>query len=129
MPLKMAKRVLLIDDQEDIRTLVEIFLEMEGGFDLATAESGEEGVKVAADQVPDVIVLDYMMPGMDGPATFRALRAQESTREVPIIFMTGMAQGTDSGQFGELVPAAVIPKPITPEALIGTLNLVLTSQR
>ncbi len=105
--------------------IVEIFLEMEGGFDLMTADSGENGVRMAADQVPDVILLDYMMPDMDGPATFRALRAQEETRAVPIIFMTGMAQGADGRQFGELVPAAVIPKPITPETLTATINSVL----
>lgn len=107
----MAKRVLVIDDDAQIRAVASTSLSLVGKWEVLTASSGAEGVERARAEGPDAILLDKMMPGMDGPGTLRKLRASPTTADIPVIMLTA-AVGAD-GQppvFDEPV-SAVIAKP------------------
>jgi CheY-like chemotaxis protein len=110
------KCVLIIDDEEDIREVAAMTLEM-AGFRVLTAPSGPEGVRKAASERPDVILLDVMMPELDGPATLEALRALDATRSIPVIFLTAKIQPADRQHLSELGAAAVMAKPFDPNGL------------
>ena len=88
----MKKRVLLIDDDPDIRTVAELGLSAVGGFEVLLASGGEEGIAMAARERPELIILDVMMPGVDGPTTLARLKALTSTASIPVIFMTARAK-------------------------------------
>src|SRR4051794_33815820 len=84
--------VLIVDDEEDIRELARISLERVGGLRVLTASSGEEGIVLAGSELPDAILLDAMMPGMDGPETLERLKADAATASIPVVFLTGSVQ-------------------------------------
>ena len=109
--------VLLIDDEDDIREIGEFALGDVGGLKVTLASSGAEGVARAATDQPDVILLDVMMPGIDGPTTLNTLRASESTAHIPIIFLTAKVQRADRERLLGLGAQAVIAKPFDPETL------------
>ncbi|NJL09213.1 MAG: response regulator [Calothrix sp. SM1_7_51] len=105
------KRILIIDDEYDIRAVAELALKSVGGWDVLTAESGSEGLVKAANEQPDAILLDVMMPDMDGFATFQALQANPATKSIPVILLTAKVQGNDQRRFAELGVQAIITKP------------------
>jgi CheY-like chemotaxis protein len=111
------RTVLLIDDEPDIRAVVEFSLGSVAGWDVLTAGSGADGVEVAAERQPDVILLDVMMPELDGPATLDALRGRDETRAIPVLFMTAKAQAGELSRYASLGVAGVIPKPFDPMTL------------
>jgi two-component system alkaline phosphatase synthesis response regulator PhoP len=119
----MAK-ILIIDDEEDIRTLLAYNLKKEG-FEVVTAENGEEGIKKALKHVPDLILLDVMMPGMDGIEVCDAIRSAPSINHVFICFLT--ARNEDYSQIAGLEAGAddYIAKPIKPKVLISRINALL----
>ena len=124
-----VQRVLVIDDEEDMRVLASVFLEMGGSFEVTSVSSGEEGVLVARRTVPDLILLDYMMPGMDGPATLRALKNDDATRNIPVVFLTAMAKPGDiRSELVAMGAAGAISKPFDPAALAGEILQILESQ-
>jgi len=92
------------------------------GWDVATSHSGRDAVQVAAGYQPDAILLDVMMPGQDGVETLRALRAQASTHDMPVVFLTAL---DDGARLVELGAAGVIAKPFEPGKLAGQLSEVL----
>ncbi len=110
-------KVLVIDDEEDIRAVSRMSLERVGGWDVLVAESGERGLDLAADERPDLILLDAMMPGMDGPATIKRLKASPATSEIPVLFLTAKLQPADRQRYLELGAEAVISKPFDPMKL------------
>ena len=110
----MTKRILVIDDENDIREVVQLSLASLAGWETLTAASGREGLARAADEQPDAILLDVMMPDMDGPTAFRKLQAEASTRSIPVIFLTAKVQAPDRRRLAELGVAAVIAKPFDP---------------
>jgi CheY-like chemotaxis protein len=117
-----SKRVLLIDDEDDIREVAQLSLEMVAKWHVVTASSGAEGlIRAAADQ-PDAILLDVMMPDMDGHATYHHLQANPMTRHIPVILLTAKIQPFD--QLTQDV-AAVISKPFDPMRLPGQIASVL----
>ena len=116
------RRVLLIDDEDDIREVAQLSLEMVARWDVVTASSGAEGILRAVADQPDAILLDVMMPDMDGPATFEFLRADPATRHIPVILLTATIQG--AGHM-TLEVAAVIPKPFDPMRLPGQIASAL----
>jgi len=91
----MALRVLYVEDEPDIRAVARIALETVGGFELKMCASGQEALDAAPAFSPDVILLDVMMPGLDGPSTFAALRAMPEMAKTPIVFMTAKVQTQD----------------------------------
>jgi len=106
-----TKRILIIDDEYDIRAVAQLTLKTVAGWDVSLAASGKEGLVKAADEQPDVILLDVMMPDMDGIETFRALQANPATESIPVIFMTAKVQAAEQRRFTELGVAGIIPKP------------------
>lgn len=113
----MAKRVLIIDDEDDIRSVAQVSLEVVGGWDVLTARSGAEGLATAATERPDAVLLDFMMPDMDGPTTFQAMRDGEATRDIPVIMLTAKVQAADRRLLAELGVQGVIAKPFDPMQL------------
>jgi CheY-like chemotaxis protein len=108
-----SRRVLLIDDEDDIREVAQLSLEMVAHWDVVTASSGAEGLRRAAADRPDAIVLDVMMPGMDGPTTFSHLRADPQTRHIPVVLLTA----TTPCARRDLEQLRVIHKPFDPMRL------------
>lgn len=106
-----TKHILIIDDEYDIRAVAELALKTVGGWQVSTAVSGNEGVAKASAQQPDVILLDVMMPDMDGIATFQALQANPRTQSIPVILLTAKAQAAEQRRFAELGVRAIITKP------------------
>ena len=111
------KRVLLVDDDAAIREVAGVSLEAVGGWQVITAASGEEGVEKATAERPDAILLDVMMPEMDGPTTFRRLQGEDATRDIPVILLTAKVQADDRRRFEELGVTAVLTKPFDPMRL------------
>ena len=87
-----VRRVLVIDDEEDIREVARLSLELVGQYQVLTASSGRDGLDSARSHRPDAILLDVMMPDMDGPAALAELRADPSTRDIPVLFLTAKTQ-------------------------------------
>jgi len=119
------RTVLLIDDEPDIREVVELSLGSVAGWEVLTASSGADGVALASAQRPDVILLDVMMPGLDGPATLDVLRGRDETRAIPVLFMTAKAQAGELTRYASLGVAGVIPKPFDPMTLSDRVAAVL----
>lgn len=110
-------RILLIEDEEHIREIAQVSLESIGGWDVLSAASGPEGLDIAQSEKPDAILLDVMMPDMDGPTTFRRLQDDDATRDIPVILLTAKVQPADRRRFDELGVAAVLSKPFDPMTL------------
>jgi CheY-like chemotaxis protein len=105
------QRILYVEDEADIRAVARVALQLVGGFTLELCADGAEALRVAAGFAPDMILLDVMMPGMDGPSTLEALRAVPSLAEVPVAFMTAKVQPDEIAYFKSLGALGVIPKP------------------
>jgi two-component system, OmpR family, alkaline phosphatase synthesis response regulator PhoP len=105
------KRVLIIDDEETIQTVVQFGIHMAAGWDVMAASSGPKGIQTAQTEKPDVILLDVMMPDMDGIATFKILQSHPATEQIPVIFLTAKAQTSEKRQFQDLGVSGVITKP------------------
>jgi CheY-like chemotaxis protein len=110
----MTKRILIIDDEDDIREVAQLTLELLGGWEILTADSGSQGLARARSELPDAILLDVMMPDMDGPTTFGALQADVGTRHIPVILLTAKVQAADRRRFEEIGVTAMIAKPFDP---------------
>ena len=95
-------RILIIDDEDDIREVAALSLETVAGWEVMVASSGAQGLARAATYQPDAILLDVMMPGMDGPATFRELQKNPSTAHIPVMLLTAKVQATDRSRFADL---------------------------
>ncbi|MBD2504511.1 response regulator [Anabaena azotica] len=106
-----TKRILIIDDEYDIRAVAELALKAVGAWEVSTAACGIEGVAKAVAEQPDVILLDVMMPDMDGIATFQALQANPVTASIPVILLTAKVQAAEQRRFAELGVRAIITKP------------------
>ena len=110
-------KVLIIDDDADIRSIARLSLSRVGGMDVIEAASGAEGVRKAQEEKPDVILLDMMMPAMDGLETLSALRSQPATAMTPVIFLTAKAVGDEVERMTTLGAAGVLIKPFDPRTL------------
>ncbi|MFZ0630716.1 MAG: response regulator [Acidobacteriaceae bacterium] len=121
----MARKILIIDDEEDIREVAALSLETVAGWDVLVAGSGAAGIAKARESHPDAILLDVMMPGMDGPTTFRELRAIPETSGIPVILLTAKVQAADQKRFSDLGVASVMFKPFDPLILARDIAQVL----
>ncbi|MBI3801657.1 MAG: response regulator [Deltaproteobacteria bacterium] len=108
------KRILVIDDEDDIREVAQVGLEMVANWQVITASSGAEGLRKAKAEQPDAILLDVMMPDLDGPTTFRKLQAEVTTQHIPVLLLTAKVQSADRRQFADLGVQGVIAKPFDP---------------
>lgn len=120
-----VKKVLIVDDEDDIREVAQLSLEMMAGWEVVCARSGQEALEAAVRERPDAILLDVMMPGMDGPTTVRHLQEQPATREIPVILLTAKVQSAGDRQFSTLGVAGVISKPFDPLTLAELITQTL----
>jgi CheY-like chemotaxis protein len=111
------KTVLYVDDEPDIREVVEMSLALVEGLSVHVCESGERALELLPQLEPDLVLLDVMMPGTDGPTTLQRMRANPAVAHVPVIFVTAKAMPQEVARFRELGAAAVIAKPFDPMQL------------
>jgi two-component system, OmpR family, response regulator len=116
MPTPLT-RILMVEDDPDIQAVAQLALEALGGFTVEMCDSGGQAVQTALLFAPDLILLDVMMPGMDGPSTLRALREVAQTAAIPVIFMTAKVQASEIAQYKEMGALNVISKPFDPMTL------------
>jgi CheY-like chemotaxis protein len=119
------RKVLLVDDDPDIRALGEICLRKVGGWEVVLADSGGECLRQAVQEQSDVILLDVMMPGVDGPATLSALREDGATASIPVLFLTARVRRHEVEAYEALGVAAVIAKPFDPMTLPDQIRRVV----
>lgn len=116
------QRILLVEDDADIRTIAITVLQAVGGFTVLACASGEEAIRRAPEADADLILLDVMMPGLDGPATLRRLREMDRTAAIPVAFMTAKGQKSEIEELKALGAFAVITKPFDPMGLPAQLR-------
>ena len=121
----MSHRILIIDDEDDIREVAALSLETVAGWEVAVASSGAQGLARAIEYQPDAILLDVMMPGMDGPTTFRELRKNPVTAHIPVLLLTAKVQSSDQRRFADLGVNAILFKPFDPLTLSTQMADVL----
>jgi CheY-like chemotaxis protein len=119
------RRILIIDDEEDIREVAALALEATAGWQIFTAGSGVEGIAVATVEQPDAILMDVMMPGVDGPTTFRNMQQNPLVSHIPVLLLTAKVQGVDQRRFASLGVAAILFKPFDPLTLAHQISEVL----
>ena len=111
------RRVLVVDDDEIILEVAQMAFEVVAGWTVVTAGSGAEGVASARAEPPDAIVMDVMMPEMDGPTACRLLAADPATKHIPIVLLTAKVQPPEQRQWASLPVAGVLAKPFDPMRL------------
>jgi CheY-like chemotaxis protein len=120
------KRLLTIDDEDAIQIVVKFGITMAAGWEVLSASNGRMGIEMAERELPDAILLDVMMPEMDGIATFKALQANPLTAKIPVIFLTAKAQTAERRQFSDLGVSGTIAKPFNsldlPDRIAKILN-------
>lgn len=122
--MSTLQRILYVEDEADIRAVAQLALESVGGFTVKTCSSGEEALREAEAFAPDMILLDVMMPGMDGPSTLKALRDLPALSEVPVAFMTAKVQPAEIEHFKSLGAREVIAKPFDPMTLADQVRAI-----
>ena len=120
---------LVIDDDDDIRLVVKMSLRLIGGLDVIEASSGQEGVDLAMRVRPDIIMLDVMMPGMDGPTVLHQLYNNPVTSGIPVIFLTAKAMPGEIGRLKDLGAVGVLTKPFDPMQLAADVQALLPASR
>ena len=120
-----AKRILFIDDEDDIKTLAQFCLESEAGWEMMSASSGSEGIEIAETEKPDAILLDAMMPEQDGIKTIAQLQNNPETKDIPTIFITAKAQASDRRRFYDAGAKGVINKPFDSLTLASQISSFL----
>ena len=118
-------KVLVVDDESDIRRVARLGLTRLGGCQVAEAQSGSEALERALLDAPDVILLDVMMPGQDGPSTLQALRADERTASIPVVFLTAKAMPAEVERLTSLGARGVLTKPFDPRTLADQIRALL----
>ncbi len=121
----MSKRILIIDDEVGIRRITQIALNVVAGWEVLTAASGQEGVAIAQAEQPDAILLDMMMPIMDGVATLKQLQMNSDTQKIPVILLTAKAQISEQQEFAELPIIGIITKPFKAPDLVQQMCALL----
>lgn len=125
----MAKRILVIDDEKDIRRVVQISLERFGGWKTVLAASGQEGLEKAQSELPDAILLDVTMPDIDGFEVYRQLKANPVTDSIAVVLLTAKALPRDRQKFAEMGVAGVITKPFSSTTIWSQVAEILSWDR
>jgi len=116
------ERVMLVEDDNDIRTVAGMALEMVGGLKIQACESGAQALETVAAFAPQLVLLDVMMPGMNGPEVLEALRQRADTATIPVIFLTAKVQEGEVAKLRALGALDVIAKPFDPMTLADTVR-------
>ncbi|MDH5654747.1 MAG: response regulator [Spirochaetia bacterium] len=115
--MSALNKILYVEDEIDIQSIAKIALESVGGFSLKVCSSGKEALESISSFAPDMVLLDVMMPEMDGPATLEAIRKLPEYTSIPIIFMTAKVQPSEVEELKSLGAMDVISKPFDPMTL------------
>ncbi|MES2207697.1 MAG: response regulator [Pseudomonadota bacterium] len=118
------KKIMCVEDEADIRTITQLALETLGGYTVKMCESGQEALNTVQTFNPDLILMDVMMPGMDGPTTLTRLKSSEATAHIPVIFMTARVQSSDIQQYLSLGAISAIAKPFDPVTLSSEISKI-----
>lgn len=119
------RRILIVDDEDDIREVAALSLEATAGWTILTANSGPAGIESAAAEQPDAILMDVMMPGMDGPSTFRLMQQNPTIAHIPVLLLTAKVQGVDQRRFANLGVNGILFKPFDPLTLAQQISDML----
>jgi CheY-like chemotaxis protein len=119
------RRILIIDDEDDIREVAALSLEATAGWHIFTASSGAAGMEIATEQQPDAILMDVMMPGVDGPTTFRIMQQNPVISHIPVLLLTAKVQGVDQRRFAGLGVTGILFKPFDPLTLAQQISDIL----
>ena len=119
------RRILIIDDEDDIREVAALSLETVAGWTVCTAHSGMAGIQKAMLERPDAILMDVMMPAMDGPTTFREMQRTPELSHIPVVLLTAKVQGVDQRRFAGLGVSGVLFKPFDPLTLADEMSVAL----
>ena len=114
MPMRKCQSVLYVDDDPDICEVVRSSLCLLSGYDVRTADSGERAIAIASEQPPDLVLMDVMMPDLDGPSTLKRMRASAALAEIPVIFLTAKVLPAEIAYFLNLGAIGIIRKPFDP---------------
>lgn len=120
-----AKRILIVDDDDDIREATQLCLEITGDWEVLKASNGLDGIAIAQSETPDAILLDMMLPGMDGLTILQRLRADPKTEKIPIVILTAKAQASEQKDFERLKVASIITKPYDPLTISAQISSAL----
>jgi CheY-like chemotaxis protein len=121
----MSKQILVVDDEVYIREVIQIALEMSGGWVVHTASSGQEAIELAIQHQPDAILLDSIMPDMDGLTTFKKLQENPSTQTIPVLLLTARCQDSDQQFYQQIGIQHMLPKPFDPLELANQISKAL----
>lgn len=119
------ERILIIDDEEDIRLIAEISLRLTEAWEVVTAESATAGLTIAREWIPDAILLDVMMPDMNGPTAVEQLQTDPSTARIPVVLLTAKVQPADRQRYLQIGVRGVIAKPFDPLTLGASMRELL----
>jgi len=117
-------KLLYVDDDDDISSIVELAFEGDDRFHLTVCHSGQEALIAAEQAPPDMVLLDVMMPGMDGPTTLQQLQTQYDLTKVPVVFMTAKVQSSEVESYKALGAADVVAKPFDPMTLSNQIRQI-----
>ncbi|RUM95824.1 response regulator [Pseudaminobacter arsenicus] len=125
----MAAKILYVDDEDDIREIAKMSLELESRFSIRTCSSGATALEEAAEWQPDLILLDVMMPEMDGPETLRRLAEASHTSSIPVVFITARTQTHEVERYLAMGAVGIIAKPFDPMTLAGDVRKLLEAHQ
>lgn len=118
------KKIMHVEDDPSIQMVARVALEAVGGFTVCTCSSGHEALQQYATFQPQLVLLDVMMPGMDGPSTLKQLQQQQDLRLVPVVFMTAKVQSSEIESYKALGASDVVVKPFDPMTLSSQINQI-----
>lgn len=122
--MEELKRILYAEDEPDVQTIVEITIQSMSNYEIKICDNGKILLECVEDYKPDLILLDVMMPEMDGPTTLKHLQINEKTKNIPVIFMTAKAQAHEIKTFEEKGILGVITKPFDPMLLCSEIDAI-----
>lgn len=120
--MKSIKKILYAEDEIDLQTIVEITIRTTSEYEVKICNNGKELLNCVDDYKPDLILLDVMMPELDGPSTFNCLKENDNTKDIPVIFMTAKAQTHEVANFKKSGAMGIITKPFDPMQLCSEIE-------
>ena len=126
---RSLKHILYVEDEPDIQVVGKLALESVGGFSVRVCDRGSDALTLAREQPPDLILLDVMMPELDGPSTLKALRNEPALAAIPVIFLTAKVAADEVMAYRALGAIGVIAKPFDPMQLAATVARIWNEQR
>lgn len=122
--MRELKKILYVEDQKDIQMIAKAALETIGEYELMICSSGIEALAQIVEFNPDLLLLDVMMPGMDGPATLKEIKKRDDVKNIPVIFMTAKVLPSEIDQLMSMGAISIVPKPFDPVTLANNIQQI-----